>query len=251
MTEANKTLWKEQGAMLLLSLGMYAALFLIMEAAELLWADRFAGRLLQWSSPAFCVGIPASILGTAYVLTVRNPQNYTGFYPGILMSALLAVQCLLQGQPDLFVLYVFVFIPFQAMSLFNWHKAAKGGGEGDLRPSFLGRRMQLLTLAVVALLVVADYALNTWLLSDAKHVGEWGYNLTVKLLGALMIASSLAANFWLIYKKNDAWVGWIVYCVSGLAMFTKLGNVFSMLLFLVMLAINTSAFMAWLKQSKN
>jgi nicotinamide riboside transporter PnuC len=111
--------------------------------------------------------------------------------------------------------------------------------------------MQLLTLAVVALLVVADYALNTWLLSDAEHVGDWGYNLTVKLLGAIMIAASLVANFWIIYKKNDAWVGWIVYCVSGLAMFTKLGNVFSMLLFLVMLAINTSAFMAWLKQSKN
>ena len=250
MTQADKTLWKEQGAMLLLSLGMYAALFFLMEAAELLWAERFGGKLLQWTSPAFCVGIPASVLGTAYVLTVRNPLNYTGFYPGILMSALLAVQCLLQGQPDLFVLSVFVFIPFQGMSLWNW-KHGRSGDEDGLRPSFLGRRMQLLTLAAVVLVVVADYALNTLLLSPAEHIGDWGYNLTVKLLGAVMIAFSLAANFWLIYKKNDAWVGWIVYCVAGLAMFTRLGNVFSMLLFLVMLAVNTTAFLAWLKQSKN
>ena len=69
--------------MILLSVGLYAVLFLVLQAVEWLWAGRFGGRLLQWSSPAFCVGVPASVLGTAYVLTIRNPQNYTGFWSGI------------------------------------------------------------------------------------------------------------------------------------------------------------------------
>ena len=245
----NAHLWKELAAMTLLSVGLYAVLFLLMQTAEWLWAARFGGKLLQWSSPAFCIGVPASVLGTAYVLTVRNPQNYTGFYLGILMSVLLAVQCLLQGQPDLFVLYIFVFIPFLAMSLLKWRKAVLSGQQEDFVPAFLDRRRQALTLSAALLVIIIDYVLATFLFSDPSHRGDWLFNFMPKLLGGIMIAASLVANFWMIYKKNDAWVAWIVYCLAGLLMFTILGNVFSMLLFLVMLAVNVNAFAAWLRLS--
>ena len=69
-----KTLWQELGKRTLLSLGIFSALFLILYIVE--WAvPSLGGVLLQWHDPAFVVGIPASVIGVGYVLTIRNPQN--------------------------------------------------------------------------------------------------------------------------------------------------------------------------------
>ena len=104
----NANLWKALGRNLLLSIGMFAAIF------GLLWlSEQFIfepGTLLKWSDAAWCVGIPASIIGVSYILTIRDPQNYTGFYAGIVMSALLGVQFTLQKSYDSTFLYFFVFM---------------------------------------------------------------------------------------------------------------------------------------------
>ena len=69
-----KTLWQELGKHILLSMGIFSALFLILYIVE--WAvPSLSGVLLQWHDPAFVVGIPASVIGVAYVLTIRNPKN--------------------------------------------------------------------------------------------------------------------------------------------------------------------------------
>ena len=73
----------------------------------------------------FMISIAASIVGVAYVLTIRNPQNYTGFYLGIVSSALLGIQFYLLGSYDLTFLYFLVFIPFQVMAIYTWLKADK------------------------------------------------------------------------------------------------------------------------------
>jgi hypothetical protein len=109
-------LWKELGKQLLVSMGIFFALFLILYIVE--WAvPSLSGVLLQWHEPAFVVGIPASVIGVAYVLTIRNPQNYTGFVGGIVMALLLSWQFALLQQWGLTVLYVAVFVPFMSYSI--------------------------------------------------------------------------------------------------------------------------------------
>ena len=95
-----KELFSEMWRMTLWSVILYVALFLFLWFVEWVHPD-LAGKFLQWSNPAFLVGIPASILGTAYVLTIRNPRNYLGFYEGIIMSIFLSWQFFLQGSYDL------------------------------------------------------------------------------------------------------------------------------------------------------
>ena len=98
-----QTLWKQFATQILISIGIFSALFLILYIIEWL-APSLAGALLRWHDPAFVVGVPASVIGVAYVLTIRNPKNYTGFFGGILMALLLSVQFYLQGNMDLVVL---------------------------------------------------------------------------------------------------------------------------------------------------
>ena len=102
-------LWKEFGCQMLISVGIYSALFLILYIIESC-APAIKGTLLQWDDPAFIVGIPASVIGVGYVLTIRNPQNYTGFYGGIMMSLLLSWQFALLQQWGLTVLLSLIHI---------------------------------------------------------------------------------------------------------------------------------------------
>ena len=106
-------LYKEFGKNILVSLGIFAALTLVLLSVEQ-WLDI---HLMIWSSAPFCVGFAASIIGVGYILTVKNPNNYLGFYGGIAMSALLGVQFILTHQWDLVILYFCVFIPFLIRSI--------------------------------------------------------------------------------------------------------------------------------------
>ena len=88
MPPLQRSLWKDFGKQILVSLGIFSTLFLILYIVEWL-VPSLQGTLLQWHDPAFVVGIPASAIGVGYVLTIRNPKNYTGFYGGILLNLLL------------------------------------------------------------------------------------------------------------------------------------------------------------------
>jgi len=220
------TLWKELGRMTLASFFIYAGLFGILWGVEILWPE-LQGVLLQWDNLSWVVGIPASFLGTAYVLTIRNPQNYTGFYMGIVMSLLFALQCYLQGKWDLPVLYVVVFVPFQLKSLLTWRKQT-----GNTLPAFLPGGKALLAAGVFACICVLDYL--------------WAHSW----ISAIMVASSVMANFLMIYKKNEAWICWIIYCVAGLVLFVLLGNVFTVVLFVTMTLVNLSGQIAWWKMTR-
>ncbi len=228
-----RTLWLEFIRMTAISCGLYAVLFLLLWAVEYV-CPSLHGTLLQWHDPAFLVGIPASVLGTGYVLTVRNPLNYYGFYGGIVMSVLLSCQFGLQGSWDMVVLYMCVFIPFLIRSIAVWRRGVTDPSEGNesQTPSFLSGRYALYTLSAAAVIVAVD----------------WFFSRNV--LNALMIASSILANFWMIYKKNDAWIWWLVYSASGIILFALLGNIFSVVLFVVMLVVNAGGQWAWLKATK-
>lgn len=237
--------------MLLLSVGIYAALFVVLLVVERL-CEPLRGVLLQWDSAAFIVGIPASVVGTAYVLTIRNPQNYTGFIGGIAMAVLLGTQFALQGNYDLTFLQIGIFIPFMLLSLITWRKQLNTTQPTDttekpFRPEYLHGWRQGLTLTLALLIIVADYAFTTRVLNHDAWADQW----LLKLAGAVMIASSVMANFWLIYQKMDAWIWWILYSLAGILFYVLLGNIYCIVLFLFYLVINASAFVAWQRLRKN
>ena len=237
--------------MLLLSVGIYVALFVVLLVVERL-CEPLRGVLLQWDSAAFIVGIPASVVGTAYVLTIRNPQNYTGFLGGIAMAVLLGTQFALQGNYDLTFLQIGIFIPFMLLSLITWRKKlnttpSMETTEKPFRPEYLHGWRQGLTLTLALLIIVADYAFTTRVLNHDAWADQW----LLKLAGAVMIASSVMANFWLIYQKMDAWIWWILYSLAGILFYVLLGNIYCIVLFLFYLVINVSAFVAWQRLRKN
>ena len=246
-----KQLYGELGRMLLLSAGIYAALFVVLLVVERL-CEPLRGVLLQWDSAAFIVGIPASVVGTAYVLTIRNPLNYTGLIGGIVMAVLLGTQFALQGNYDLTFLQIGIFIPFMLLSLITWRKQLNTTPSTDttakpFRPAYLHGWRQGLTLTLALLIIVADYAFTTRVLNHDAWADQW----LLKLAGAVMIASSVMANFWLIYQKMDAWIWWILYSLAGILFYVLLGNIYCIVLFLFYLVINASAFVAWQRLRKN
>jgi nicotinamide riboside transporter PnuC len=244
MTPLQHTLWKEFGKQMLISIGIFAALFIILYIVE--WRlPILSGTLLQWHDPAFLVGIPASVIGVAYVLTIRNPKNYTGFVGGIIMSLLLAVQFYLLGNIDLVILQLCVFIPFLLSSLLRWRRISLQADKDDssFTPQWLPIKQQVASLALMMVILVADYALAT----EVIQHNTWCDNITLKLMGGMMIASSTLANFILIYQKIDAWIWWVIYAISGMIFYALIGNSFSFVLFTVFLLVNGGTGIAWIK----
>ena len=241
-----KILWQELGKQTLLSIGIFSALFLILYIVE--WAmPSLSGVLLQWHDPAFVVGIPASVIGVAYVLTIRNPKNYTGFAGGMVMALLLAIQFFLLGNFDLVILQLAVFFPFLLISFIRWRRQTLSLSAADqpFHPEWLPLGQRLISLLLLAAIILADYALATIVI---QH-NAWSDNIILKLVGGLMIASSTLANFILIYQKIDAWVWWVVYALAGMIFYALIGNAFSFVLFTVFLLVNGGAGLAWIKAS--
>lgn len=232
-------LWKHTLKNTALSVGLFAVLFGLLWLAELLIPGL---TLLKWNDPEWCLGIPASIIGVGYVLSIRDPENYTGFYAGILMSLLLAIQFCLQSNYDLTVLYICIFVPFQLKSVIQWKKSK---GADEFSPSFLNMRGMLLSLLCFVVMIIADWLLVTYAINhDSLTDG-----IVLKLTGALMIASSVLSNFWLIYRKNDAWIYWVIYSIAGVAFYIEWGNAFSIVLFSFFLVINAMAGIAWIRNT--
>ena len=241
-----KTLWQEFARNTLISLGIYATLFLVLYIIEML-VPEWRGTLLRWSDADFLVGIPASLAGTIYILTIQNPKNYTGFVGAIAMAVFLTWQFALLGNWDLVVLHFALFIPFQCTSLVRWRRNALSLSldTQPFLPSWLSRKGFLLNIVFTLLVVAIDYCILSWL-----HAGAFYEDITVKLLGGLMIASSVLGNFWMIYKKIDTWIWWIVYGVAGIVFYIITNNSFTLLMFLITVIIDIRAMISWIKSSQ-
>lgn len=237
-----RKLWRATAVNTLIATLLFGALLGALYLVEL-FVPSMADKLLSWGDAAFCVGIPASIIGVGYILSIKNPANYTGFYIGIAMSALLGVQFFLNGLYDLTVLYFAVFIPFQIMSIRSWTKASDAASDEPFSPKFLELKPMLLYLLLFVLITVADYFFATYVMQKNALADD----CLAKIMSGSMIASSIFANYLLIYKKNDSWIYWIVYSVSGIALNCIYLNVFSIVLFCFFLIINGSAGIAWIK----
>ena len=145
----NAHLWRALGRNTIISIILFGALLGLLWVAELLFPSV---TLLKWHEPAWIVGIPASIIGVAYILTVRDPQNYTGFFAGIVMSVLLGVQFILQGGYDSAFLFFCVFIPFQMLSIYKWSRKREDGG-ASFDPKFLETPRMIISIMMKTLLL--------------------------------------------------------------------------------------------------
>ena len=245
----NTHLWRALGRNFIISIILFGALlgllWLVEYCAAFFQLSTFSFQLLKWHDPAWVVGIPASIIGVAYILTVKDPHNFTGFYAGILMSILLGIQFTLQGAYDSAFLFFLVFIPFQMMSIYKWSRNKDDGG-ASFEPKFLDTPRLLMSIAMLVIITLGDYVLSTFAL---LHDGLFD-NIVIKLLNGLLISSSFLANYWLIYRKTDSWIYWFIYSVAGIGLFILIGNVFSIVLFTFFLVINSMAGLAWIKATK-
>ena len=238
----NTQLWKALGRNFIISIILFGALL------GLLWiVESCLGtvQLLKWHDPAWVVGIPASIIGVAYILTVRDPQNYTGFFAGILMSILLGIQFVLQGGYDSAFLFFMIFIPFQMMSIYKWSRKKDEGG-ASFEPKFLDTPRLFLSIGIFLIITIGDWIMA----SIAIYHEPIMDNLVPKLLNGVLISSSFLANYWLIYRKTDSWVYWLLYSVAGIGLFILIRNPFSIVLFTFFFVINGTACLAWIKATK-
>ena len=190
----------------------------------------------------FTCSMIASVIGVAYVLTIRNPQNYTGFYLGIISSAFLGIQFFLMGSYDLTFLYFIVFIPFQIASIIKWLKPVEEDAK-PFMPSFLSGSQRLWVILLFIAIVILDYFLITYWLDPFASV-------SMKIISGILIASSLLANFLLIHKKIDSWICWIIYSLDGLLLAVLIENQFNILLFSIFLIINALTAISWLRAYK-
>ena len=237
----NATLWRALERNTITSILLFGGLLGLLWLAEMIFPS---ATLLKWNDPSWVVGIPASIVGVAYILTIKDPSNYTGFYAGILMSILLGVQFILQKGYDSAFLFFCVFIPFQIKSIINWSKPAKEDAE-PFSPEFLSMKAMLVSVLTLLAITIADYLYITWFLGDGL-----GGNIVPKVLSGLLISSSVLANFWLIYRKTDSWIYWFIYSAAGIGLFIIFMNPFSIVLFTFFLVINSMAGIAWIKNTK-
>jgi len=249
MPPLQRSLWKDFGKQILVSLGIFSTLFLILYIVEWL-VPSLQGTLLQWHDPAFVVGIPASAIGVGYVLTIRNPKNYTGFYGGILLNLLLSLQFALQGNWDLMIMHSAMFVPFQVASLLRWRRQvvhpAEAQTDDSFRPAWLSGKWLMITLLFTVVVTCLDYVL----LTEVIYRNAWTEDIAIKVFSGLMVASSILSNFLMIIKKIDAWVWWVVYSLAGMIFYVLIGNIFSLVLFFVFLLVNGSVGIVWLKLSK-
>ena len=242
----NTALWRALGRNTIISIILFGALLGLLYLAEMLF-PALQGQLIQFDSAPWVVGIPASIIGVAYILTVRDPHNYTGFFAGIIMSILLGVQFVLYGRSgaDSAFLFFFVFIPFQMMSIYKWSRNKNDGG-ASFEPKFLDTPRLIMSIAMMLIITVGDYLLATYVLQENGLTDQ----VVPKILSGLLISSSFLANYWLIYRKTDSWIYWIVYSLAGIGLFIIQFQPFSIVLFSFFLVINSMAGIAWIKATK-
>jgi len=193
------------------------------------------------------LSITATVFGVAYLLTIRNPQNYLGFYLGIVSSACLGTQFAFLRGYDLTFLYFAVFIPFQYAAILNWKKkSSKNTDNKHFNPKFLSFKKQLFFFAIFLMIIVIDYIFSTTILKNQPFFED----ILIKTASATMISSSILANYLMIGKWIDTWLYWILYSVSAIFYAIMIQNNFNLLLFVFFLIINTITFISWLKAFK-
>lgn len=239
MKEKIGKLLKEVAANLLIAIAIFVGVVVLLYFLGLVVDG--SGQLLNRWLP---LELAAGVIGSAYVLTVKNPNNYFGFVLGVIMSILLAIQFYVESTPennmkDQTLLYCAIFIPCQLLTLVKWISASKGTSKDDKHsiPSFMGVKGLFIGIFIFADIIILDML-----------VLQPCFNLA-NLMSACVVASSAQANFLMIRKRTDAWFYWLLFSVTGIIQMICIQNYVTLTLYIVYLFINGSACIAWCKQT--
>ncbi len=233
------SLWRDCGKNLLISCGVFALFFALLYLVELWFVPQ--GTLLQFDSLAFCVGIPASVIGVGHILTIRDPKNYVGFIPGLMMESFQAWQFYLLGAYDLMCFYIFFFMPIQLATLLRWHKKQNSN---ESTPMWMTIKERIIAILIILLIIVLDYLLLTFVVEN-NALNE---NVLVKLLSGGMMATAVLANYGLFFHKKNAWIYWVLNSIIGFSLYLYLTQYFNVVLYLFFIVINVIALVAWVKK---
>jgi len=236
--ENNKQLWLSLAKNIIIAILLTATLMLAMRVFNI--EINFDKVLI--------LSIIATVSGVAYLLTIRNPQNYLGFYLGIASSVCLGAQFAFLGGYDLTFLYFAVFIPFQYAAIVNWKKKSLQNTDNKpFNPKFLPLKKQLFFFIILLVIIFIDYIFATKIIKNQPFFED----ILIKLAFATMISSSILANYLMIGKWIDTWLYWLLYSVSAIFSAIIIQNHFNLLLFIFFLIINTITFMSWMSQSRH
>lgn len=195
--------------------------------------------LLKYTTdtPVTPLEVISSMFGIAYILTIRNPNNYIGFYVGIVSSVLLAWHFFNINEIPSGVIYMCVYIPCQILTIISWVKNKKSAKQGEVfAPSFLSRKMLYYSLAVLLAIIIVSYIVYSQL-----YEIFW----VMVLMNAVFVGTNILANVLVIMKKCECFFFWILSCILGAVIFTLAGSYFTVLLYFVFITINALALINW------
>lgn len=227
-----KQLVKESVISILIATGIFGVVVLFLHLCG--WLISPDGHL---TDPLLPLELVAGIIGSAYILMVRNPQNFLGFVAGIIMSILLGIQFYLQDQIEQTLLYYMVFIPCETYTLVKWIRGRQVAKNEYTIPSFLGAGRMIVMLIIFIIIVIA---VLTFLKDEITLAA---------VMSAMVVGSSTLANFLMIRKRTDAWIYWMVSSVTGIIFLLCMHNYITLTMYVVYLFINGSACIAWIKQT--
>lgn len=179
----------------------------------------------------------SSLLGISYILTIRNPNNYIGFYVGIVSSVLLAMHFFEIKEYPSGVLYLGVYVPCQILTIINWVKGQRAMKKDEVfTPSFLSKRGLSMMLGLLVIVSVVTYTVFYRI-----QQSFW----VVLLLNAVFVGFNVLANILVIMKKTECFFFWVLSCILGAIIFTLAGSYFTVLLYCVFITVNTLALINW------
>lgn len=234
MKENIGKLLKEVFINLLIATVIFAGVVILLNYLGLVFDE--AGNLQNRWLP---LEMAAGIVGSAYVLTVKNPNNYLGFVLGICMSILLAIQFFVEGFKDQTLLYCLVFIPCQVLTLTKWISASNGTSKDSKYavPSFMGVKGVFIGLLIFTLIIIADLVVIQTEINWAT------------IMSACVVAASAEANFLMIRKHTDAWFYWVAFSIFGIIQMICVSNYVTLTLYVLYIFINGAACISWCKQT--
>lgn len=189
------------------------------------------------NTPVSPLEVVSSLLGISYILTIRNPNNYVGFYVGIVSSVLLAMHFFEIKEYPSAVLYLGVYVPCQILTIINWVRGQKAVKENaGFAPSFLSKKGLGFMLGLLVVVSVVTYGIFSWL-----RPSFW----VVLLLNAVFVGLNVLANILVIMKKTECFFFWVLSCILGAIIFTLAGSYFTVLLYCVFITVNALGLINW------
>lgn len=196
------------------------------------------------------LGYPLSYLEVLAVATglvavwLASRGKVANFYVGLannVLYFLLFYQCRLYSM----MLLQLIYFVISSYGIYSWSKRDEAAQ--TLKISRLNGRQIALIAAAIVLVGLLWSRVVLWL--------STGFPATIEppaypMADALLTVASIAGQMLLTRKKLDNWLLWIVVNLFSIVLYVKVGIYFTVLLYVLYLAIAVQAYFAWRKEMK-